>query len=122
MSRADGLPGRRVDDLTEVADILTEDELRLEHQAALNEGQLVAALHFEREMERRACAYGVCPECGKTDGFLNVGRDHWFLCAAHKTKWCVGSNLFSAWREESNKDWQAHARYLESFREVEAER
>ena len=24
--------------------------------------------------------FGGCPTCHKTDGFLNIGRDHWFVC------------------------------------------
>ena len=35
--------------------------------------------------------FGGCPTCHKTDGFLNIGRDHWFVCHHHRTKWCVGS-------------------------------
>ncbi len=45
--------------------------------------------------------FGGCPICGKTDGFINVGSSHWFMCAEHKTKWCVGANLFSGWKEQT---------------------
>ena len=45
--------------------------------------------------------FGVCPECGKTDGYINVGRDHWFYCKEHKLRWNVGSNLFSDWKDET---------------------
>jgi hypothetical protein len=34
--------------------------------------------------------------CHETDGYLNVGRDHWFFCEAHKTKWGAGAKLFSS--------------------------
>ena len=37
---------------------------------------------------------GGCPECGGNHGYLSVGCEHWFVCHDHKTKWCVGTNLF----------------------------
>jgi hypothetical protein len=43
--------------------------------------------------------FGGCPDCGypgTNDGFLNIGRDHWYVCHLHRTKWRVGSNLFDA--------------------------
>ena len=43
--------------------------------------------------------FGGCPECGKNDGYLNVGKDHVFICDEHKTAWCAGANLFSSWQD-----------------------
>ena len=37
--------------------------------------------------------FGVCPYCGQSGVCLNVERDHWFVCAEHRVKWYVGSNL-----------------------------
>jgi hypothetical protein len=48
--------------------------------------------------------FGLCPTCHKTDGYLNVGRSHWFVCDEHRTKWCAGANLFSSWREETEAE------------------
>jgi hypothetical protein len=45
--------------------------------------------------------FGLCPVCLHTDGYLNIGREHWFFCKEHKTKWCAGSNLFSSWRDDT---------------------
>jgi hypothetical protein len=45
--------------------------------------------------------FGVCPHCHKHDGFINIGRGHWFYCREHKVKWCAGSNLSSSWRNET---------------------
>lgn len=65
--------------------------------------------------------FGVCPECGKTDGFINVGRGHWFYCREHKTKWLFGENQFDSWRDETEDEQRA--RYDElgfgDFRRVE---
>lgn len=51
--------------------------------------------------------WGLCPTCGKTDGYINVGRGHWFYCQEHKKKWFVGSNLFSSWKDETEDEQRA---------------
>jgi hypothetical protein len=63
--------------------------------------------------------FGGCPQCGKNDGFTNIGREHWFYCAAHRARWCLGSNLFSGWREETEATWRCNAEFLAGFAEVE---
>ena len=63
--------------------------------------------------------FGVCPTCGKTDGYLNIGSRHWFVCHAHRVRWCVGSNLFSSWRDETKEQWQANADRIEDYQEIE---
>jgi hypothetical protein len=50
--------------------------------------------------------FGGCPVCGTNDGHLNVGRDHYVFCAAHKKRSCYGSNLFSGWRDEDEYVWE----------------
>src|SRR5215472_15623133 len=64
--------------------------------------------------------FGGCPQCGKYDGCANVRRSHWFFCKEHKTKWCVGSNLFSSWTEETEEEQRAlyYEIGLGSFTEV----
>lgn len=64
-------------------------------------------------------AWGGCPLCGKHDGYLNIGRSHWFVCHEHRTKWCGGENLFSTWRRESPADWDENWRRIDDYREVE---
>lgn len=63
--------------------------------------------------------FGGCPHCGQTDGYLNVSRNHWFVCDEHKVTWRVGSNLFSSWRDESDTDWKRNAMKLARYRQVE---
>ncbi len=63
--------------------------------------------------------FGDCPKCGRHDGYLNIGRDHWFVCHKHKVKWCVGSNLFSDWREESKETWAQNEKLLAGYGEIE---
>jgi hypothetical protein len=47
--------------------------------------------------------FGSCPVCHKNDGYLNVGRTHWFYCKEHKKRWCAGSNLFSSWHDQTEE-------------------
>jgi len=68
---------------------------------------------------RETSYFGNCPECGRQDGCVNVGEDHWLVCRVHRTKWWIGSNLFSSWQEETEADWHRHADLLASYREVE---
>lgn len=63
--------------------------------------------------------FGNCPQCGYNEEYLNLGRDHWFICDACRTKWYVGSNLFDSWRHESEEDWSRNTWRLSSYREVE---
>jgi hypothetical protein len=63
--------------------------------------------------------FGWCPECGSHDGYCNIGRDHWVFCDAHRTKWWVGSNLFSAWRDDDEATWERNAEHLAAYRVVD---
>lgn len=63
--------------------------------------------------------FGGCPECGGTDGYVNVGRAHWFFCDAHQTRWCAGVNIFSDWQVEEMTVWRANWEKLDAYREVE---
>jgi hypothetical protein len=61
------------------------------------------ANNLTKQRAADAC-FGSCPVCGGSDGHINVGRSHWFRCDEHKVAWCIGSNLFSAWRDESQEE------------------
>ena len=64
--------------------------------------------------------FGVCPECGRWGRrCLNVGATHWYVCFRHGLRWCVGENLFSGWRDETESDWRANAKVLMRLREIE---
>ena len=62
--------------------------------------------------------FGVCPKCRRHDGFLNIGREHWFHCKRHKTKRLAGINLFSGWKSESEETMLANAALLQKYRHV----
>ncbi len=63
--------------------------------------------------------FGGCPHCGGNDGFLNIGREHWFRCDTHRTKWRAGTNLFSGWREEDENIWLRNRYRLSEFMQVQ---
>jgi hypothetical protein len=60
--------------------------------------------------------FGLCPYCGKTDGCHSVGRDHWYVCHEHKTKWLIGSNLFSTWRDLTEDERRRNRRIFDEYR------
>lgn len=62
--------------------------------------------------------FGSCPVCGEPGVWLNIGATHWLVCHAHKVRWCVGMNLFSSWREETEAEWQANRERIKSYRDV----
>ena len=68
---------------------------------------------------RQIDGFGGCPRCRQNDGYLNIGRDHWFRCDRHRVKWLEGSNLFSSWRDENEAIWVGNAALLAEFVEVE---
>jgi len=62
--------------------------------------------------------FGGCPHCGGCDQYMNVERDHWCVCHKHKTKWWIGSNLFSAWKREGEDLWRRNEYRLANYMEV----
>ena len=62
--------------------------------------------------------FGVCPKCGRHDGYLNLHRAHYFVCHAHRFKWCVGENLFSSWRCQSEAEFRRNALDIRSYDEI----
>jgi hypothetical protein len=59
--------------------------------------------------------WGVCPYCLRNDGYLNLGRSHWFVCHADRVRWLVGENLFSTWRHDTAADWDANWERIGSY-------
>lgn len=61
---------------------------------------------------------GHCPICLGEARVRNIGREHWGYCEAHRKKWLIGENLFSAWREEAPAIHLENKLFLSSFEEV----
>jgi hypothetical protein len=61
----------------------------------------------ERVLDGTPSYWGVCPVCHQTDGCINIGKAHWYFCKEHKTRWCVGANLFSTWRTQTEEEQRA---------------
>lgn len=64
--------------------------------------------------------FGCCPICGSNDGFVNIGREHWFRCHTHKVKWSAGDNLFSGWQHETPDIWEINRKTLASYTQLSA--
>lgn len=64
------------------------------------------------------CYFGGCPECGETDGYVNTGAAHWFVCNAHRVRWFVGINLFSSWKDETESEQRAIWAKVQDYRDV----
>jgi len=68
--------------------------------------------------------FGMCPRCFE-DGeeyeavYCNIERNHCYYCDKHKLFWVIGSNLFSSWREETEKDWRLNSEKLNQYTEIE---
>lgn len=63
--------------------------------------------------------FGLCPVCYSTPIFRNVGSVHFACCDRDRVCWSVGSNLFSAWREQSENIWQENERLLLTYKRVD---
>jgi len=69
--------------------------------------------------------FGLCPECvaagiyGAKQTWRNVGRENYVCCDEHNVFWCLGSNIISSWRDESEELWQQNSAELETMRRVE---
>jgi hypothetical protein len=65
--------------------------------------------------------FGACPECRSAEHVkcCNIRRVHFMFCEIHRVAWCVGSNLFSSWENESEGDWQRNHAMLEGYQTVE---
>ena len=82
--------------------------------------QQVARLDDRRNSQAFDDHFGVCPTCHRNNGYENVGPAHWFVCHRHRVRWCVGSNLFSSWREQTDQERALVIARLSTYREVES--
>ncbi len=73
----------------------------------------------DKFMDANIECFGGCPYCGGYDIYLDIGRDHWMVCRTHQVKWCIGSNLFSSWRNQTEEQWLRNTYELAGYREVE---
>lgn len=76
-------------------------------------------LKFTQPVKNSPHYFGGCPYCGDNAGYMNVGSNHWCVCDTHKTKWQIGSNLFSGWKNETEEEWKRNAYKLQNYMTVE---
>jgi hypothetical protein len=65
--------------------------------------------------------FGLCPHCRNNDGYVNIGRGHWFVCDEHKVMWFIGSNLFSSWKDQTEEEQERafYARGLDQYSRID---
>jgi hypothetical protein len=63
--------------------------------------------------------WGVFPICGKNDGTVNVGPNHYVVCHEHRQFWIIGGNLFSSWKFANEEIWDRNRKMLEQYTRVE---
>jgi hypothetical protein len=81
-------------------------------------GDVVTLVRWDRKRQEQEGYFGLCPACRAHDGYLNVGPEHVFVCDVHRTKWHIGSNLFSSWQDETEAEWDANAMRLTGYTEI----
>jgi hypothetical protein len=70
-----------------------------------------------RDWRTQHFALGGCPECGKANVYLNIGREAYCYCAEHKTCWPIGT-IFSSWKTENEEIWRENAERLADYEVV----
>lgn len=63
--------------------------------------------------------WGGCPVCHTYDQYVNVCKEHWFVCHTHRTRWSPCYNLFSSWHHETETDWRKNWEKIAAYAEVE---
>ena len=57
-------------------------------------------------------------QCGKEVYYLNIGRNHFWVCDNCKKYTHFGSNLLSSWRNEDKKIWEKNKKKLNTYEMV----
>ena len=74
----------------------------------------------EESQANNAVDFGGCPICHQNDGYLNLAKEHWFVCHRHQFRWCWGANLVSTWRLENETDWNRNWNLIKNYKECSA--
>jgi hypothetical protein len=66
--------------------------------------------------------FGLCPICKGTDGYVSIGRSHWFICQQHRVRWFIGENVFSSCHDEVEAEQQREREEIgfDTFTDVNA--
>ena len=48
-----------------------------------------------------------CAHCDSTDGYINIGQGHWFVCHKHRMQWYIGCDIFADWKEQTEEQQRA---------------
>jgi hypothetical protein len=100
--------------------VAIEADLASTIRLAAKKGKEEQEMEDEQEVEDSGY-FGLCPLCKKTDGYLNIGRNHWYTCHEHQVRWLIGENVFSDWRDETESEQRRRCKEIgfDSFMDVE---
>ena len=56
--------------------------------------------------------FGCCPVCHSKGFLYHVGRDEFMACPDHLLAWGIGSNLFSAWHDMTEAQFEENKSFL----------
>jgi hypothetical protein len=62
--------------------------------------------------------WGHCANPEHENFYLNVGRAHWMVCESCRIKWLIGDNLFSSWRSQNMRIWEANHKKLRDYEDL----
>ena len=62
--------------------------------------------------------FGGCPKCGNNSGYLHIGRQHWFYCDEHHTRWNAGTDVFTNRQFQVDRQSGANEKKLFDYQEV----
>jgi hypothetical protein len=79
---------------------------------------VIREVEIKKQQLQQDNYFGNCSVCGENDGNLNIAADHYFVCHKHKKKWYVGSNLFSGWRDETEKLWKKNHKTIKKYEKI----
>ena len=57
-------------------------------------------------------------ECGNEVYYLNIGRDHFWVCDHCRKCMYFGSNLMSSWRGQTEEEWELNRKKLSTYEMV----
>jgi hypothetical protein len=50
---------------------------------------------------------------------VNLGKEHWFICSDHETKWFVDINLFEGWQNQTVAQVKGIEAMLDNYKEID---
>jgi hypothetical protein len=117
-SKADDMRIEAID--WQIGSLISGLESKSDMASGLAQSLIESGEEMKQSAERMTTSddyFGSCPVCHKSDGYLNIHRDHYGVCHEHHKFWPIGSNLFSSWMEEDTGVWIENSNKMENYEE-----